>query len=512
MSLILLLLVIILWMAGQAADPIRPRNLQAGLVGFFGFYALLVLIMGVWSRSLARRVRQPNVELGMRRFHHMMTFARLMIPISFGLGVFWLGWGWLVHRYTPVESPIQLPGLIIGIIPPMAAWAGLFWSQYPADRALREQSVLVAIDQGLPVHPLPRFLAYFSANFRTQILFAVVPILLVIFLRDVSVTLYRLVNPSAAITDTVDTLLSLPALAIVYVLAPLVLRRVLNTRPLPDCPLRRRLQRLCERTGLHYRDILLWDTQGYVGNAAVMGVLPQVRYVLLSDLLLETMTDEQIEAVFAHEIGHVVHRHMGWYLMVILTFIFLGIGPGMVIETQVRRWITDENLLQVVLLIGGVGWFWVLFGLLSRRFERQADVYAARTMQLIEPPVMTGLSELGLSEALASMPKTVSVPPVLQPVEKQRAWARLNSFVGPYGATIFASALLRVAQVNNIPTRRREWLHGSIASRMRFIKSIATDPARTRAFDRAMMNVYLLLLLAFCASIGCWLVLEYHAA
>ena len=42
--------------------------------------------------------------------------------------------------------------------------------------------------------------------------------------------------------------------------------------------------------------------------------LPHVRYILLSDLLLERMDDEQIEAVFAHEVGHVVHRHMAWYV------------------------------------------------------------------------------------------------------------------------------------------------------------------------------------------------------
>ena len=30
------------------------------------------------------------------------------------------------------------------------------------------------------------------------------------------------------------------------------------------------------------------------------------------------MTDEQIEAVFAHEVGHIVHRHMMWYLVLIV--------------------------------------------------------------------------------------------------------------------------------------------------------------------------------------------------
>jgi len=31
----------------------------------------------------------------------------------------------------------------------------------------------------------------------------------------------------------------------------------------------------------------------------MMGVVPWIRYVILSDLLLETLTDDQIQAVFA---------------------------------------------------------------------------------------------------------------------------------------------------------------------------------------------------------------------
>ena len=70
---------------------------------------------------------------------------------------------------------------------------------------------------------------------------------------------------------------------------------------------------------MRYRDILVWRTHSNMGNAAVMGILPHMRYVLLSDLLLETMTDEQIEAVFAHEMGHVVHRHMAWFVLFFVT-------------------------------------------------------------------------------------------------------------------------------------------------------------------------------------------------
>ena len=75
-----------------------------------------------------------------------------------------------------------------------------------------------------------------------------------------------------------------------------------------DLSLFKHYRRAGDRRLLRYREILLWHTENNMGNAAVVGLVPRLRYILLSDLLLETMDDRQIEAVFAHEIGHIVHE------------------------------------------------------------------------------------------------------------------------------------------------------------------------------------------------------------
>jgi hypothetical protein len=61
-----------------------------------------------------------------------------MIPIWFAFGVFGLGWGEVVHKALGFEAlrTAQLPGLLLATLPPMAAWMGLWWSQYPAEIAL----------------------------------------------------------------------------------------------------------------------------------------------------------------------------------------------------------------------------------------------------------------------------------------------------------------------------------------------------------------------------------------
>src|SRR5205823_3726448 len=162
------------------------------------------------------------------------------------------------------------------------------------------------------VHVPPTFRSYFLNILRLQILFTVVPILLILAVHDVvMVVLWRGFHTHIEGTAT-EGIVSFCSAVVIFFFAPVILRHVLHTQSLPASPLRTRLETMCKAHRMRYRDILLWRTDHNMGNAAVMGIAGPVRYILLSDLLLETMTDEQIEAVFAHEIGHVRHKHLAW--------------------------------------------------------------------------------------------------------------------------------------------------------------------------------------------------------
>jgi len=58
-----------------------------------------------------------------------------------------------------------------------------------------------------------------------------------------------------------------------------------------------------------------------------MGLFAPLRYVMLSDGLLESMEDEKIEAVFGHEVGHVKLRHMEFFLVFAIASMF-AVGGG----------------------------------------------------------------------------------------------------------------------------------------------------------------------------------------
>ena len=102
-----------------------------------------------------------------------------------------------------------------------------------------------------------------------------------------------------------------------------------------DSPTRKRLENLCTANGLRYRNILVWRTGSMITNAAVLGFWGPLRYLLVTDALLDEMTSDELTAVFAHEVGHVVGRHGAkmltrQYGIAILAQIALGEDPGMV--------------------------------------------------------------------------------------------------------------------------------------------------------------------------------------
>ena len=127
MSRFLLLLVFLIWMAWRSETD-TPQPIRAiDLTLFFGMYLFLVAMLGMWSRLLARRVRQGS-RRGMKYFNRVTFAAQFFVPIWLGVGIFFLSWGPAVQAMLgPVARwPVQLPGALIGRLPAMLAWMGLW--------------------------------------------------------------------------------------------------------------------------------------------------------------------------------------------------------------------------------------------------------------------------------------------------------------------------------------------------------------------------------------------------
>ncbi len=479
MRIILLVLMFLIW--EESATPVTGHWQRVtpplGICLFFCGYLVIILAMRLWGTRLARGVVRGDPGRAISRFNRGMSAARLFIPAWFAVGVFVLGWKPLVDRMLgPIANwPIVTPGTVLALLPGFTGWMGLWWSQYPVDRALREQNILYQLESDLPVFSPPAFRGYFLNKLRVQVLFTSVPLVVILGLRDLGVVgiaalshthIGRQWGVKLPITDSLEQSLSFASVLLVLLFSPELLRRVLHTQRLPESDLRQSLCDLCSNAGIRCREILLWQTQNNMGNAAVMGLVPRVRYVMLSDLLLESMTDLQIQAVFAHELGHVKHRHLAWFILFFITVGSCLFALAAVLEDHLSLSDNWREAFDIgsMLTCGAV--LMVGYGFLSRWFERQADVYAARTLEITTEAPARG-----------------------------------------FGALVFASALERVAVVNNIPMTAPNWTHGSIQSRVRYIHHLGRDPRVAERFDRTGKWVFfgLIFLIAICGTVAIYL-------
>jgi STE24 endopeptidase len=166
------------------------------------------------------------------------------------------------------------------------------------------------------------------------------------------------------------------------VLLPLFYKLV----PLTDEDLKARLTALCGREGFTLKGVFSFNLSKNTrkANAAFLG-LGRTRRIILADTLLEKFTSEEIEAVFTHEMGHLVRRHIAKQVLIGLIANF----GGLFVISQIYAWNvhffggTSLHDLSVFPLF----FFWLtLWSLLmtplgntiSRRFEWEADEYARR--------------------------------------------------------------------------------------------------------------------------------------
>ena len=173
---------------------------------------------------------------------------------------------------------------------------------------------------------------------------------------------------------------------------PLAVIRLWGCSELPAGPERELIEDVFRRARIRCSGIYLWNLfGGHLLSAGIMGFVPAFRYLLITPALLKLLDRGELEAVVAHEAGHVRHRHMLFYLFFILGFGFLYtflyshifgilITSDCFLDLTVRQDGSFGILYQVVPIAIVVAmillYFRVLFGFISRSFERQADLAA----------------------------------------------------------------------------------------------------------------------------------------
>ena len=191
---------------------------------------------------------------------------------------------------------------------------------------------------------------------------------------------------------------------LMMVLAPVLIMPLFNKfTPLPEGSLRDRLHALGRRSDFQARSIQVMDgsKRSRHSNAFFTG-FGRFRKIVLYDTLVQQLTEPELEAVLAHEIGHYKKRHIHkmllwsallslgtFYALALLAnqawfYRLFGFEPGQIAPA-----------LLIFALLSGTVSFWLapLASYWSRRFEYQADAFAA-TVIGDSGPLVTALRKL----------------------------------------------------------------------------------------------------------------------
>ena len=397
-----------------------------------------------WAILGRRLARDPGALLPVYEAHaDWLTVARCLSVALYALFLWATGWSALVVAEEGLDAGATVIGDdLLQILPFLLASAALWVGDYPAVRGL---------------HPADWSLGEYLRHQARGWWLLLAPWLAMTAFFDSR--RYWPWGLRELFTEhwSAELALTILVFAAALVFFPAYLVRLWPPRRLPDGELRSRLEALLARAGVRCREMVVWSTgRGRLPNAAVMGVVAPLRYVAFTDALLAELAPEEIEAVLAHEAGHVRHQHIGFYTFFAAAFMALGLGVIALLPESM----TGENAAQkdqlavAAILVALTVFYWrYVFGFLSRRFERQADAAACEL--------------LGASAPLVS-------------------------------------ALEKLAAVAGAPRGASSWRHYSIAERVAFLARASADsgviPGHHRHVRRVKLVTALVLLAALAAA------------
>jgi Zn-dependent protease with chaperone function len=491
------------------------------------------LAVGVHAWWLSRRVaaplhRDPNLRDQLlpryerRRFFHQFGLFALL-----GLGLCVFGWGWAVPHFWR-HGEVLLPGAELMVIAPFFAGMVLSWLFFfDADRASHQAAyrlvdldpiaralldpkeidaaTLAAHDAHVAQRDFGGRWTYVLFQMRQKLALVLIPLGLLLVQKEFQRRLGS-IWPEWQLAINVA---GCGCVLLAFLAMPWAVRLVLGLKSMPAGPLRDRLTATAKRVGFRCGDLLVWNTRSGMANAMVVGLLPWPRYVVFTDRMLEEFTPDEVEAVFGHEIGHVKHHHMLFYLLFLsLSIIVLGVAYFSIFRLFKQG---PSDFEAVPLVLGLIPYVFVVFGYISRRCERQADLYGCRTVSCTAGRVSLALFCQYLAEEQVGFN-------VFWVDLQGECWehdgvelAAHGEGLCPTGIQTFIRALEKVALLNGINRERpgflQSWQHSTIAKRVAFLQRVLLDRGVERSFQRRVLWVKAGMFALLCVALTAMLLL-----
>lgn len=407
-----------------------------------------------WYRRIDRTGSWPLIA----RTSRLLAIEQLLAGLATAGSIVWLGWLDAVRAWM---GDWVLLDEVVACLPWALATAVIATQSHGLERRLRGAMLVRELDEGAEITPLHGLPGWIVLRLRETMLCTLMPGL--VFLAwiegvgSVLIALDRAWPGAFVLSDSAMLELTGAGNAVVMVGilvialgAPVIVGRVLPTVRVRSGRLVELVATVCAARGRRPLPVRLWRPSMGQANAMVMGMVPGTRTVLVSEGLIAGLNEPMLAAVLAHEVGHVKRRHIPWMA-----------GAAMAASLGVQA---------IGIATGGEGGFGivtfvtigVVIGLVSRRFEAQADVFAAETLETM------GMDRVGACETMVD-------------------------------------ALGRVAALNRVSLTRRDYLHGSIAQRKARLRAFAVDEGIGRRVHREAGWTKVAVGASLAASVAGWL-------
>ena len=372
-------------------QPSEDTNFTA-LETLFLFILLTIIFTVITWLQFQRIEKQVSKESFAKvdhKFHTALTRQSVMAIVLFSLDIYGL---------NLVSFVSNIPFLTI--IPTLQAllFLGLFVFYLAIVWAFAYSPYNALYTTGLPRE------SYILSNisFSVPIL---LPWLLLSGIADIiNVLPFKLPKQMLATTEG-QVLYFLVFLVAVAMIGPLMIQKFWRCTPLEAGNVRTRIENVCRQAGMEYANILYWPIfGGRMITAGVMGLVKKFRYILVTGAFIRFLEPDEIDAVIAHEVGHIKKNHLLFYLVFFVGYMLVSYATfdlliygvlyaeplyGFIGRIGLNQTTLTSSIFSIVIIVIFLVYFRFIFGYFMRNFERQADTYVYTLFDSAKPLIST---------------------------------------------------------------------------------------------------------------------------
>lgn len=134
---------------------------------------------------------------------------------------------------------------------------------------------------------------------------------------------------------------------------------------------------LCAKHNLHVPTLFITKDKWFF-NAAAQKLAMSSGAIVIGQDLLNKCSDDELEAIIAHEIGHIYHNHINKQITTLLSCMGASLISGNLMRLSIKN-----NNLELAAVCGGVSLFssFILpLLIIGKKHEREADLFALKSL------------------------------------------------------------------------------------------------------------------------------------